>query len=98
MIYVVATLTIKPQTVVNVIAAARPCIEATRKESGCISYDLNQSMSDDDTLVFVERWESRGDLDQHFKQPHMAVWREIGAQYIVDRKIEIIHPADVEVL
>ncbi len=98
MIYVIATLTIKPGTAVDVFAAVGPCIEATRNEAGCLSYDLNQSLTDENTLVFVERWKSRADLNQHFKQPHMVEWREKGAQYIDGRKIEIINAADVETL
>jgi len=98
MIYVIATLTIKPGTSADVFAAAGPCIEGTRNEAGCLSYELNQSLTDENTLVFIERWKSRADLDQHFKQPHMDEWRKKGAQYIDGRKIEIIDPANVEIL
>lgn len=98
MIYVVATLTIKPGTNADLLEAAKPCIEGTRNEPGCISYDLNQSQTDKNTMVFVERWESRDALQSHFTAPHMAVWREKGAQYIVGRKVEIIHPEKIETL
>ena len=98
MIYVIATLSIKPGTVAQLFGLAQPCIDATRNEPGCISYDLNQSLSDENRLVFVESWKSREDLNQHFKQPHMITWRQQGAQFIVDRKIEIIDVASVEVL
>ena len=98
MIYVIATLTIKPGTAADVLAAAGPCIEGTRNEPGCLSYDLNQSLTDENKLVFVEKWKSREDLNQHFKQPHMVEWREKGAQYIEGRNIEIIDAANVEIL
>lgn len=98
MIYVIATLNIKPGTAADVFKAAGPCIEATRLEPGCISYDLNQSLTDEDIVVFVERWKSREDLQQHFTRPHMAVWREKGGEFIVGRKVEIIHPEKVEEL
>lgn len=96
MIYVIATITIKKGTAAQVIAAAKPCIASTRAEAGCISYDLNQDVENENVLTFVERWKSREDLELHFKQPHMAVWREAGGQYIVDRKIEIIHADKIE--
>ncbi len=95
MIYLVATLKIEPGSKDKVLAAARPCIAATRQEKGCISYDLHQSLSDENTLVFVERWETREALDGHFTQPHMLAWREAGGPYFLDRKIEIIHPDKV---
>ncbi|MCJ8322950.1 MAG: antibiotic biosynthesis monooxygenase [Rhizobiales bacterium] len=98
MIFVIATINIKPGSADKVIAAAMPCIEGTRAEAGCISYDLNQAVEDENTLTFVERWKTREDLELHFKQPHMAVWRETGGPYIIDRKIEIIHTDKVEVV
>lgn len=96
MIYVIATINIKLGTASQVIEAAMPCIIATRKEAGCIFYDLNQAVEDENTLTFVEQWKTREDLEQHFKQPHMAVWREAGGHYITDRKIQIIHADKIE--
>ena len=98
MIYVIATLSIKPGTAASVFEAASPCIKATRQEAGCISYDLTQSMDDANTLIFVERWESYENLKSHFNQPHMLVWREKGAEFILDRKIEVITPENVKQL
>ncbi len=77
--------------------AVTPCIEATRQEAGCISYDLVQSLTDENTLMFVERWKDKAALDAHFQEPHLIAWRDAGGPYFVNRKIEIIEPADVEV-
>lgn len=90
MIYLVATLTIKPGSLPDFIDAARTCIEATRQEPGCISYDLHQSQTDENTLVFVERWEDQASLDGHFNAEHFKVWREAGGPYFLSRKIEIV--------
>ena len=98
MIFVIATLQMKPGSLDDLLEAAKPCIEATRKEAGCISYDFNQSLTNENQLVFVESWKSRADLDAHFKEPHMAVWREKGAQYLEGRSIQIIDAAGVETL
>ena len=46
MIYVVATLTIKPEMRAELIAAAKACIADTRKEAGNIAYDLHESVTD----------------------------------------------------
>ena len=46
MIYVVATLTVKPETRAEFIAAATACIKETRKEPGNIAYDLHESVTD----------------------------------------------------
>lgn len=98
MIFLIATLTIKPGSLPAIREAVMPCIEATRKEEGCVSYDLHESITDPNTLVFVERWESREALTAHFSAPHLIAWRDAGGEYFTGRKIEIIHPDHVETL
>ena len=97
MLYLIATLKIKPGSMPAILEAVKPCIEATRKEKGCISYDLHQSVSDENQLVFVERWTDKASLEAHFKEPHLIAWRDAGSQYFLDRKIEIIENGDVEI-
>lgn len=95
MIYLIATLKIKPgsqETLKNLVA---PCIEGTRNEPGNISYDLLASMTDENTLTFVERWENQEAVDNHFTEPHFLTWREAASEYFLDRKIEVITPQDV---
>jgi quinol monooxygenase YgiN len=95
MIHLIATLKIDPESLDEIARIVRPCIEETRKEAGCISYDLNQSLSDPGTLVFVERWKDMASLDAHFETPHLKAWREAGGPYFLDRKIEIIEDGKV---
>ena len=97
MLHLIATLKIEPGSLPAIRQAVMPCIEATRREKGCITYDLHQSLTDPDTLVFVERWETKAALENHFTEPHFLAWREAGGKYFLDRKIEIIENADVEV-
>lgn len=97
MIHLIATLKIKPETLDEVMRHATPCIGETRKEPGCISYDLHQSLTDPATLVFVERWKDKASLDAHFQTPHLQAWREAGGPYFLDRKIEIIEDGNVEI-
>ncbi|MGB7287628.1 MAG: putative quinol monooxygenase [Salaquimonas sp.] len=97
MLFLIATLKIKPGSLPEILKAVAPCIEATRKEAGCLSYDLHQSVTDPETLVFVERWENKASLENHFTEPHLIAWRDAGGQYFLDRKIEIIENAAVEI-
>src|SRR4051795_1108400 len=69
-IYVVATLTIKPETRAELIAAAKTVIGITRNEKGCILYDLHESTTDPARFVFVEQWESMEDLMAHGGNDH----------------------------
>lgn len=98
MIYVVATVIIQKGSLPALLEAALPAIAATRKEVGCISYDLLQSQTAPETLNFVERWESREALNAHFTQPHFIKWRAEGGKYITSRSIDIISTASVETL
>lgn len=98
MIYIIATLTCKPNSLATIMELAMPCIESTRLEKGCISYDLLQSQTDKNVLTFVERWENQEAIDAHFQEPHLIAWREAGAPYFTDRKVEIITPKGVVVL
>lgn len=98
MIYVVATLELKPDSTDAAVEAATPCVLETRKEEGCISYDLNRDALDETKLVFVERWTGMDALKAHFNTPHMAAWREKAADLVAKSTIEIIDPADVKTL
>ncbi len=96
MIYVVATLTIRPGSLEALRAPAAVCVAETRKEKGCIAYELFASLADPEKLVFVEKWETREALTAHSKQPHLAAWRETSAPHLVSRTIEIVHPEKIE--
>ncbi|GGD03621.1 putative quinol monooxygenase [Aureimonas glaciei] len=98
MIYLIATLKIRPGSQAAVVAAATPCIHATRQEAGCLRYDLLASVLEPETLVFVEQWETREALDAHFATPHLLAWRAGLAPHKLEGRIEIVHPDHVEQL
>lgn len=98
MIYVIATLNIKPNTLDQAIAASKPCIEATRNETGCIRYDLNVDVLDPTKITFVERWENREALEAHFHTPHIEALRQANKAFVTSSKVEIIHTDKVETL
>ena len=98
MIYVIATLHIHPEKRASFLEDARSVIAHTVKEEGCLSYDLTSSITEPNEFVFVERWASRDALAAHFDTPHLGEWRRVSADYLVDRKVEIVHPEKVEEL
>jgi quinol monooxygenase YgiN len=98
LIYVVATLTIKPEMRAELIAGAKACIAETRKEAGNIAYDLHESVTDPTKLVFVEQWENVEVTVPHGKSDHMRAFGRIAKNCLAaPPKIEIITPADVVV-
>ena len=98
MIYVIATLNVKPEKRDVTIAAAKIAIAETGKEKGCRSYDMHVSVTDPNTFVFVERWDDRDCLSAHMKMPHFLEWRKVAGEALVSRKLEIIAPEKVEVM
>jgi quinol monooxygenase YgiN len=97
-IYVVATLTVKPETRAEFIAGATACIEETRKEPGNIAYDLHESVTDPTKMVFVERWENAEALGPHRAAEHMKTFGRIAVKcFSAPPKIEVITPAKVDV-
>lgn len=98
MIYVVATLTVKPEARAELIAAATACIAATRKEPGNIAYDLHESVTDPSKLVFVEQWENAEALVPHRSAEHMKTFGRVVVKCITaPPRIEVITPEKVEV-
>jgi quinol monooxygenase YgiN len=46
-------------------------VDPTRKEPGCLCYNLHQSKADPTQFMFYEQWASKEALDAHGKTPHM---------------------------
>lgn len=68
---VVARIKAKPENVGEVRELLCGLIEPTRKESGCISYELLQNTDDPTDFTFVEEWESRAALESHAASDHL---------------------------
>jgi quinol monooxygenase YgiN len=97
-IYVIATLTVKPEMRAEFIAGAIDCIKETRKEPGNIGYDLHESVTDHTKMVFVEQWENAEALVPHRATEHMKAFGRIVVQCIsAPPRIEVIAPAKVDV-
>lgn len=45
--------------------------EQTRREPGCISYELVVSADDPNELVSIEQWRDGAAIEAHFAQPYM---------------------------
>lgn len=70
MIKVVAKNGFKAEDIDTVIPMIEEMIECTRKEDGCISYELFRLESDPTVLTFIETWESKESLDSHLNSEH----------------------------
>lgn len=50
-------------------------VEETRKEAGCINYDLHVAADRPDHFLFYENWEEPSALERHAQAPHVLAFR-----------------------
>lgn len=74
-IRVVALFNAKPNKIDELKATLKGFIEPTRKEEGCIFYELQQNKENPLDFVFVEEWKDELTLARHLESPHI---REAG--------------------
>ena len=70
---VIARVRAKTEHVAQVREILSALLEPTRRESGCLSYELLQNGSDPADFVFVEKWASAAAEQTHFATPHVSV-------------------------
>ena len=67
---VVATFAVKPEKVDDVgRLALETLVRPSRKDRGCLRYDLCQDVSDPARFAMLEEWESDEALEAHLAQP-----------------------------
>ena len=70
-ITVIATFQAKPGKENELRAALIGLLAPTRKEAGCVSYDLHLSPEDPAKFLFHENWVSQAAIDTHMQAPHI---------------------------
>jgi len=71
-IRVVARFVAKADKVEALHRLAISLLEPTRKEAGCVNYQLLHNAADPTDFTFVEEWSSSAELDAHFTTPHVV--------------------------
>lgn len=73
LITVVATFQAKPGKSEELKKVLIGLIAPTRKEVGCINYDLHISPEDPGKFLFHETWTTKAALDAHLQNDHIKV-------------------------
>ncbi|WP_432470526.1 putative quinol monooxygenase [Amphritea sp. HPY] len=71
---IVARIEAKPDQVELVKSELTKLIEPTRKEQGCIQYDLHQDNDRPEVFVFYENWETRALWQAHMENDHLKAY------------------------
>ena len=54
-------------------------VAPSRKDAGCLNYDLHQALENPALFLFHENWTSKAHLDQHLQKPDLqAVLGRVG--------------------
>lgn len=85
-IVIMAVLTSKPGMKDNLNKVLQQMVAPSRKEEGCITYDLHQSLDDPGTFTFYEVWESEKAIQAHIVSKHYKAYKEH-----VDELVEMRH-------
>jgi quinol monooxygenase YgiN len=68
---VTATFQARPGKEAELRAALIGLVATTRKEAGCVNYDLHVSPEDPAKFLFHENWTSEALLEAHLAAPHV---------------------------
>lgn len=96
-VIVIARARVRPDAHAAFVAAARDCIAATRREHGCLAYDMHESLTEPGLFVSFESWEQREHVDRHMQKPHLLAFLDVaGACVTAPPVIEVIEPRSVD--
>ncbi len=76
---VVAQLKAKPGKESQVRQELLSLVAPSRKDAGCLNYDLHQAVDNPTLFLFHENWTSKAHLDAHLQKPDLqAVLGRVG--------------------
>lgn len=102
MIYVVATIELKPDVRDAFLDIFRANVPAVLAEEGCISYAPTvdvvsgipaQGTTRENVVTVVEQWDNLDRLRAHLQAPHMAAYREKVKDMVVRATLAVTSPA-----
>ena len=101
MIYVIATIKVKPGKREAFLAEFQKNMPNVRAEKGCIEYGPTLDLKTDikaqiplreNTVTIVEMWEGLPALQVHLQAPHMATYRERVKDYVASVSLQVLEP------
>lgn len=92
LIKVVARAEVVEAKIVEYIKMAMELAQETRKEKGCISYDLYRNRESRNILTFIEEWESMDCLEKHFETSHFKKYVPLLKEMRLSSQLDIYEP------
>jgi len=101
MIFVIATIEVKPGKREGFLAEFHKNMPNVNAEKGCMEYGPTVDVKTDikaqvplrdNVVTVVEKWESLQALQAHLAAPHMATYRERVKDYVVGVTLQVLEP------
>lgn len=87
-------LKVKEGSGAKVEAAFTTAVKATRREKGCLAYDLNRDAKAPQQYLVYERWQNLAALEAHLKSQHItALLGELEALLAAPPEVRVLVPA-----
>ncbi len=83
-VIVFARIKAQKNKIEDVRKALEGLVGPTRKESGCMQYDLHQSNEDTSLFYFYETWKDEAAHRSHLQQPHVGALVAQAASLLAD--------------
>jgi quinol monooxygenase YgiN len=102
LIYVVATLQLKPGSREHVLRELQAVSADVRREDGCLEYSAAVDIESGharqipiraDVVTVIERWRDPAALRAHSAAPHMGAFRQRIGDAIVSTMLQVLSPA-----
>lgn len=82
---IIAQNYIQPERLNEVRKIYEEVVQYTRKQPGCISYNVYQESANPTSLIFIEEWNSKDDLSVHLEdQGFLNIFSTIEKCFIKD--------------
>ncbi len=93
----------KPLTIVAIVRALpgredavhaelRKLVAPSRRDPGCLNYDLHRSVEEPGLFLFYENWATRAEWLAHMETPHLAAWKLLAADLAAGTEILQMEP------
>lgn len=99
--FTIGRLWIRPDRRDEYLNRAKAFVETSRKEEGCVYYDLGAMHDDPDGIVLVEGWTTGAQHAAHTAAPHFKAFRSVFEEFVLRATFEeidsdLVHRIDVD--
>ncbi|HEY9790510.1 MAG TPA: putative quinol monooxygenase [Candidatus Obscuribacterales bacterium] len=91
-IVLLVKLTAQPGNEEGLLEELKLMVQPTRKEPGCLRYDLNYDPAHKDIFWFVEEWADESALDRHNQTAHFKKLQERKSALVANAERVLLQP------